>query len=186
MTSGFIEPMATRELGAGEHLLWTGQPRGGIRLQVADALLIPFSLMWCGFAVFWEYEVVSQGAPFFFMIWGIPFVCVGLFLVFGRFIADARQRDKTWYALTNERVIISSGLFSRTVRSLPLRTLGEVSFVEKSDFSGTITFGSSGMVPSWMMGTAWPGMGRSALPTLQMIDNARSVYDMIRSAQKTS
>ena len=184
MTNGFIEPEVTRELNAGERLLWSGQPRGGVRLQPADALMIPFSLMWCGFAIFWEFQVVSSGAPFFFMLWGVPFVAIGLFFVFGRFFADAKQREKTWYALTNERVIISSGLFSRTVNSLSLKTLGEVSLAEKTDFTGTITFGSTGMVPSWMTGVSWPGTGRYMPPAFQMIDNARNVYDAIRSAQK--
>ena len=41
------------ELGSGEKLLWSGQPRAGLRLRPADALMIPFSLMWAGFAVFW-------------------------------------------------------------------------------------------------------------------------------------
>jgi hypothetical protein len=89
-----------------------------------------------------------------------------------------------WYALTNERIIISSGLFSRTVNSLPLKTLGEISLAEKPDFSGTITFGSARMAPSWMTGISWPGTGRYTPPAFQLIDNARSVYDSIRSAQK--
>lgn len=184
MANGLIEMEVARELNSGERLLWTGKPRGGIRLQAADLFMVPFSLFWCGFAIFWEYQAVSHGAPFFFMLWGIPFVCVGLYIVFGRFIADAKLREKTWYALTNERAIISSGLFSRSVRSLSLKTLGEVSLAEKADFSGTIIFGSTGMAPAWMSGASWPGTGRYAPPAFQMIDNARSVYDMIRSAQK--
>jgi hypothetical protein len=71
MRSG-IERELRSELGAGEKLLWSGQPRGGLRLQPADALLIPFSLMWGGFAVFWEVSVFRVRAPVFFRLWGIP------------------------------------------------------------------------------------------------------------------
>ena len=33
------------------------------------------------------------------MLWGIPFVLVGLYIVFGRFFVDAKQREKTCVAI---------------------------------------------------------------------------------------
>jgi len=54
-----------RELGVGEQVLWSGQPKRGLRLRAADAFLIPFSLRWAGFAVVWESGLVSSAAPFF-------------------------------------------------------------------------------------------------------------------------
>ena len=70
-------------------------------LRASDAFAIPFGLLWCGFAIFWEWSVVSGGrAPWFFELWGVPFVAVGLYLVFGRFIADAYQRGRTVYGIT--------------------------------------------------------------------------------------
>ena len=83
-----------RELSAGERLLWSGQPRRGVRLRSSDAFTIPFSLLWCGFAIFWEASVVTKGAPFSFMLWGIPFVVVGFYIVFGRFFVDAHGNTR--------------------------------------------------------------------------------------------
>lgn len=178
------EDVLRRELGPSERLHWFGQPRQGIMLRSSDALLIPFSLMWGGFAIFWEASVLLTNAPKFFALWGIPFVIIGLYMIVGRFWTDARQRANAFYGVTNERVLIVSGLFSQQTKSLNLETLADLSISEKSDGVGTITFGS---VPfwAWMYGGAvWPGMGMQLVPQLELVPDACAVYDLIRKAQK--
>ncbi len=170
------------ELGRSEKLLWSGRPRQGVFIGPKDALLIPFSLMWGGFAIFWEYGVVTSNSPFFFELWGVPFVLAGLYLIGGRFFFDARERSKTYYGLTNERVIIVSGLFSHRVKSLQLRTLSEVSLSEVKDGIGTITFGPT--APWWAGSGGWPGANKNASPAFDSIGDAREVFDRIRLAQK--
>ncbi len=180
------EEMIRTELGPSENLLWSGEPRQGIFLRGSDAFLIPFSLMWGGFAIFWEYSVVTTNAPPFFMLWGIPFVLVGLYMIFGRFWVDARQRANTAYGITSERIVIISGLFSKQTKSLSIDTLTDVSLTEKTGGIGTITFGQ---MPFWhaMYGNAsWPGTGYRSVPQFELIPEARSVYDIIRSAQRAA
>jgi len=168
------------QLASGEKLLWSGQPRAGIRLRGSDVFVIPFSILWCGFAIFWESMVVRKGAPFFMMLWGIPFVLVGVYIVFGRFIVDALTRRKIFYGITNERIVIISGLFSQEIKSLNLRTLTDVSLSERGDGSGTITFGP--VLPMGRWGPAgWPGVGRYAPPAFDMIERAKEI---LRQAQK--
>ncbi len=62
--------------------------------------MIPFSLLWCGFAIFWEVSVLSTDGPLIFKLWGIPFVIVGLYMAVGRFFIDAKQRAKMYYGVT--------------------------------------------------------------------------------------
>jgi len=173
-----------RELSSGERLLWSGQPQRGLRLRSSDAFMIPFSLLWCGFAIFWESSVITKGAPFFFMLWGIPFVLVGLYIVFGRFFVDARTRGRTFYGVTSERIIIVSGLFSRQTKSLPLRTLSDISLTECSDRSGSITLGPQHPMAQ-RLPSGWPGAGQYAAPAFDMIDRAKEIYDLIRETQRT-
>src|SRR4051812_19654659 len=183
MTEYPVESRIAREISGGERLLWFGRPRQGLMFRPADALLIPFSLMWGGFAIFWEAMVVRTGAPFFFKLWGIPFVLVGLYLIVGRFFADARQRTRTIYAVTNERVIIVSGLFRETVTSLNLHMLSDISLSEKSDGSGTVSLGPSSPY-GWFASSGWPGGRQYMPPALEGIPGARAVYETIRQAQK--
>jgi hypothetical protein len=171
------------KLKSGERLLWNGKPQGGIRFRSSDAFLIPFSLMWGGFAVSWEVSVILSSAPFFFKLWGIPFVLAGIYIIFGRFIVDAKNRDKTIYAVTNQRIIIISALFGRKIKSLNLRTLPELTLNEKSDGSGTITFGSTSAFNVWG-NPSWPGTAQTQVPSFEMINNARQVYNTIQAVQQ--
>ena len=172
----------SKYLEGGERLLWSGVPRQGLMLRGNDVLLIPFSLMWGGFAIFWEAMVLKRNSEMFFALWGIPFVIVGLYLIVGRFFLDSMQRSVTAYGVTDRRVIITSGLQSRTVKSLPLRTMAELTLEEKGDGSGTITFGR--VTSSLQIGGAWPGGRRGQAPSFEAIAQAGDVHRRIRDAQR--
>jgi hypothetical protein len=151
----------SKELASGERLLWSGRPQQGVVFRSSDLFLIPFSLLWCGFAVFWEASVVARNAPLLFQLWGIPFVLVGLYMVFGRFMVEAYQRRKTVYGLTDQNVVIVSGLLTTDVRRLNLRTMSDISLDERTERRGTITFGPTPPYYAWFRGASWPGMGRT-------------------------
>jgi len=172
-----------QELQPNERILWTGKPRQGIILRTADALLIPFSLLWAGFAFFWETAVVVGGAPFFFELWGIPFVLVGCYVLFGRFIADARSCSRTDYAVTTDRVLIHSGLFHSTLRSVNLKTLSDMTLDTKNDGRGTITFGQTNPLSGWYGNGMWFNNSRYTAPAFEQIENVREVYNLIQRAQ---
>ena len=186
----------TSDLDAGERLLWSGRPAQGILFRSSDIFLIPFSLLWGGFAIFWEVaalaatwdsdaqtpDMVRHAFPLF----GLPFVAIGLYLIAGRFFVDRAQRRKTLYGITDRRVIIRSGLFRRTTKSLNLRTLSDVTLSERSDRRGTITLGPTAGLYSWFQGTSWPGMGGHVAPSLDTIEDAKDVYNILRRAQSAA
>jgi PH (Pleckstrin Homology) domain-containing protein len=174
-----------RELSGDERVLWYGRPLAGVRLRGSDALGIPFSLLWGGFAIFWETLVIRQGAPLLFLLWGIPFVAVGLYLIAGRFFFDAWRRSRTAYAVTSERVFIVSGGLRPSVITLRLATLPAVSLSERRAGVGTISFGSgSGLAAAIAGMQGWPGAARQLGPQLELLPNARSVYETIQEAQR--
>lgn len=174
------------ELGEGERLLWKGRPRPGIRLRGSDALLIPFSLLWGGFAVFWEYMALvkipkNDPTGWLFPLFGVPFVLLGFYVIIGRFFLDAKIRETTEYAVTNRRAIILTTLFGRKIRSINLQTAPDIDLTEKPDRSGTIAFGS---VPYYgpQRNPWFPGA--TSRPAFEMIDNVRDVYGIIENAKR--
>lgn len=174
----------TGRLLEGERVVWSGRPGQGVRLAGRDGLLIPFSLMWGGFAVFWELLVIGRPAPFFFRLFGVPFVLAGLYLIFGRFLVDSWIRSKTSYAVTNQRILIArSAPFGKLV-SLNLNRLPDVELQEDASGRGTLRFGPA--IPYW----GYRGLGGFALwtpaldPTPQFIaiDDAQSVFNQIQNS----
>ncbi len=181
------EQQLQSQLSSGERLLWTGRPRQGLRLVGSDLFLIPFSLLWCGFALFWEYQVISSGGPFLMKIWGLPFIVVGLYIVFGRFFVDSHIRSRTYYGLTDRRILILTGFSKLELKSFDVRTLPELSLSRSSNGKGTIWLGSNFAISSRTLTNAsWPGGNRNAVPCLDTIDDVESVYHQILDLQKTA
>ena len=168
-------------LTSSEKIIWTGRPPTGILFRKSDGMLIPFGLLWVGFAVFWEYTAYNSGAPAFFLLFGGAFVIVGLFLFFGRFMYDKWIRQNTVYALTNERVLILTGLFSRSLKALNLKALPEISLQLLNDGRGTITFGTSQGYGFVRYSPGWPGMSQFSPPMFERIENASEIYKLIQS-----
>lgn len=165
-----------------DKLVWVGKPKTGIMLRASDAMLIPFSLLWGGFAVFWETMVITTGAPMLFKLFGIPFVLIGLYMIIGRFFADAWKRSKTVYGITNDRIIIKSGLFSSGAQSLMIKSLQEISLKQKGDGSGSILFGPVAARNFLTQSGQWPF--NVTQTGLEFIMDVKQVYDKILFLQK--
>jgi hypothetical protein len=175
-----IQSELREHLDRDENLLWTGKPKSGIAFRTADIFMIPFSILWCGFAILWMMLASQAGGLFF--LFGVPFVIIGLIFVFGRFIIDAKQRENTVYGLTENRILIKSGVISKHIKSLNIRTLSDIELSEKGDGTGTISIGPKNPFMIWGSGMSWwPGMKMN--PQLEMIPNAKKVYNQIIEIQ---
>ncbi len=169
----------------GEKLLWSGRPKQGLMLYKKDLLLVPFSLMWGGFAIFWEIMAVRQiNAPFFFRLWGVPFILIGLYLIVGRFAVDAIVRAGTQYAVSNQRImVLRSGWFSKLL-TISLDRLPTLDLNQNDDGSGTISFGDDGLTGYGRrrgMGMWTPAL--SNVPQFLGIADVRQAFDIIESAR---
>ena len=176
----------------GERILWEGRPLRHPLFRRTDTLLVPFSLLWCGFAVFWEVNVLTGGAPIFFSLWGVPFVLAGLYLVAGRFVVRAVSSRRTQYTITNGRVLVHGGWSGRQLTTAYLRSLPPPVITERLDGSGSVAFGAFPGVADVFTGgrrqgwrAAWSSEP-SLTPVLWDVPDVRRVRDLAAHAQAQS
>jgi hypothetical protein len=178
MTDSAVEAQLRPYLRSGERLVWTGAPRKGVIFSGADILLIPFSLLWGGFAIVWEYIALSaRHAPKLFPLFGVPFVLVGLFLIFGRFIVDAWVRARTIYGLTDTRALVLRRLAGERLAAAGLDD--EVRIKTQADGRGTLEFGAQRNPFSGMRGVAGWMPSLSDQVRFIGIENVMDVYRRI-------
>jgi len=172
------------ELMTGETLLWTGRPNFGVVFHSDDLYLIPFSLLWGGFAIFWEAGVLGYwgnttkgGTPSTFMtLWGIPFILAGQYFIWGRFLYDAWLKRRTYYAVTNRRVLVVQEGWNRKTSWMYISSIPTVE--REGSMTGTLWFGPKYPVFAGR-GQKTRGMSRFSIgdvPVFADIDDLESVY----------
>jgi hypothetical protein len=171
----------------GERIVWTGAPPGGFLLTGRDAFMVPFSIFWCGFIAFWMWGATTatqihrgNDPMWFFPLFGIPFVLIGIYTLIGRFFADAWIRGATSYAVTTQRVLILRTAPTFKFTTFAIDRLPELSLEERADGRGTIRF--QPRPPAWGNNN-WSSWTPS-LDTAQflLIPDARNVFDRIQKA----
>jgi hypothetical protein len=187
-TDRILEPF----LEKGESLLWSGKPKQGLVFRSSDYFLIPFSLMWGGFAIFWEIMALTflsadSNAPaaikVIFPLFGIPFVLIGLYMIIGRYWVDSKIRSNTTYGISDKQILISSGLFDQKLNSLPIQNLPNLEMIQKQDGSGSILFGQFTFFYGVNQGFPMPGHRRMQVPQFECIDNVAEIYRTVMDAQ---
>ena len=176
------------QLSAGERIQWAAMPNPRVLFHSDDWYQIPLSLLWGGFAIFWEagvlgwWETNSKPHPmsWFMSLWGIPFIVVGQYLIWGRFAWDAWLKRRTYYAITDRRVLIFQEGWKRQRQFTYIDSIPEISC--EGDSVGTIWLGAK--LPAFGgRGTKTRGWSRlgitDGVPTLADIDDVDSVYHLI-------
>jgi hypothetical protein len=175
------------ELTSGESVLWAAQPKAGVILHREDWYLIPFSLLWGRFAIFWEAGVSGfwgstrgHTAPFFFMLWGVPFVLRGQYLIWGTFVYAAWLKKRTHYAVTNRRVIVLQNARQRKIASCYLDSLP--AWIKEGGSNGTSTLRFMQTPTIWARSRgwgAWNALNVEGMPTFVDTEEVEFVYRLI-------
>ncbi|WP_299328649.1 hypothetical protein [Parasphingopyxis sp.] len=180
-----ISPSPSDYLTVDERIVWSGRPAQGFLFQRTDWFLIPFSIFWAGFVVFWNIEawgaaiISGESVAFMFALFGIPFLLGGFYFTVGRFVHDAKIRSSQIYVVTDQRVLVFRQRKNVSVQSLDLGHLPVLELSERADGSGTIAFESkSDWISPSGLGIWVPSLSKSM--KFQRVANARSVHEQIR------
>lgn len=72
-------------------------------------------------------------------LWGIPFLLIGNYMVWGRFFVDAWLKRRTYYALTDRRALIVQQGWKTKIGTTYLESIPSIEF--EGDSIGTIWLG---------------------------------------------
>lgn len=96
-------------MGMDEYVLWSGKPSRIHYFSKQDLITIPFSLFWLGFSLFWEWQVIQSRQSLFLVLWGMPFVMIGVYLLLIRPFHQASIIRHSYYVITNKQLMIKQG-----------------------------------------------------------------------------
>jgi hypothetical protein len=161
-------------LEPGERLLWEGAPATGARLRRRDALMVPLSLAWAGFAVFFEVKAALTGAPWLLLMIGGAVVAGAVYFVGGRFLLDSWRRGRTRYALTDRRAMVAVGGPRGQARSMAIDASTKVEYRP----------GEEAMIILAPPPPADPEAKKPAPLAFEFIAGGERVRDLIRAVQE--
>jgi hypothetical protein len=172
------EEMIRQQLSAGERLLWSSQPRQGFR-PVFDSnvgsscFIILFLVIWTSIPAgvtitrLFDVEQKVELGP-------IGMATCGVLMIMVMISIDPMRRKCSFYALSDQHVIVKTGASAQSIELLPLSGIVHIELREHKDGSGTIHF------PDFTTGSC-----RAAkTPGFVRINNARMVYNLICKARE--
>ncbi|MBT0958016.1 aspartate carbamoyltransferase catalytic subunit [Alphaproteobacteria bacterium KMM 3653] len=118
----------------GEEILWQGRPDHGVRLKGTNPAQALFHVFFIGFAIYWTVQATSISRSFsdgfarIFPLFGLIFVGVGAYNLFGKFFWQAYVRRHTFYTLTDQRAFIATDtpIGAKTLSDYPIGPSTEI------------------------------------------------------------
>lgn len=172
------------EMATTERLMWSGRPMQGLRFRKQDVPTVLFGLAWTGFAAWWTWSVWQEEADLIPTLMGGMMIMIGLHQFIGRFFLDSYMRARTFYGVSDERMVILKLVPVRSVESLNLAELPDVTLESEGLDGGIIQFSPDVTVTV-------PGNRRRRRrrvrrrgPHFELESGARSAYEIIRRAQR--
>ena len=120
-----------------EYVLWKGKPQNFKRITPENYPHLAFGIFWLGFSLFWCFGASKAGGGVV-ALFGLPFVAIGVYLCIGSHIQIINQKKKTYYVITNQKII---RVRANRVDTIDGRNLPQINIKGFKDGTGNIYFG---------------------------------------------
>lgn len=128
---------AQKYMTPGEYVLWRGHPEKGNTFTAASAIRALFSLGVLAFCLVWEITAFRQGNSVIMMVFGLPFIAVGLFMLWSSTLRGPYLRNKTFYVITNKKLMLKEG---KNIRFCDGHRLPPMQVKEHRNGNATLSF----------------------------------------------
>jgi len=148
MTQEFIHEIRPVFLLDGEEILWEGKPTELKGLTASSVSTSFFGIFWLAFSILWT-AIAAIGIfkatqfslfSFVFPLIGLPFVAIGVYLVFIMPNKHKKKSQSIFYYITDQRVIILTNSRTKAIKELRYENLGKVILTENKNNTGNIMF----------------------------------------------
>jgi len=185
------------DLQKDEEIRWAGQPTTKIYLTGIDVFLTLFAIGWLAMTIPGfnsAYILFQETGVIFPMIFMIPFLAVGLYLLFFRFIQLKNRKKKTYYIITNKRIIsIIKKKNNKIFQAEFIKNIPSINKKIRKNGVGTIIFGNTPYFMASMYGNTAMNYGQmnnqygyygSIYPVFLDIHDAEQVYNIVNDIWK--
>ncbi|MGD9886881.1 MAG: helix-turn-helix domain-containing protein [Bacilli bacterium] len=131
-----IENLFRGYLNAGEVIQWSGKPKRNPKLHHLP--LTAFGLVFLSFSIFWT--IMASKMTSLMALFGIPFIIVGVYLVFGKKLQSRTINTQIYYAVTDERILILRHGGQDNLIQVNINQLTNVILTPSIDNTSSITF----------------------------------------------
>ncbi len=127
-------------LKKGERLIWSGKPSRGKGTGILGIVRIASSSLWIVMLLYWVIKAVFLYPPTAFL--GAPLMVAGVIWILLRIVRLKKQKENTYYAITNERIIIKSRRKNEdeAIKSISLNDIHTIRIEEGKNGFGNIIF----------------------------------------------
>ncbi len=167
----------------GEEILWVGRPCASAKPK-PQGFLIVFALIWCCFALFWTVMASALGG--IMGLFGLPFICVGIWLIYSSTGGLKKRYRNTFYAVTDSRcIIVYRSRRGENLSEFRFERMSNISLTDVKGNVGTIHFQQIIAVDNYYQDGRYSyrstraGVADMSGTAFVMIDNVHAVYRLI-------